>query len=205
MINEWFEWLDSEKLGKINQFREILIKFNDSINLISPNTVKVIDNVHLADCILASKYILENLNSDTLFDLGSGNGMPGIVLAVLSLDRKIVLIDRDQKKLEFLKHVISELKLTNVSCATVNLGQDKSLAIGQSVTRAMAPLGRFLSSMKDQFISGGKCYLMKTPKWESELAPDHGYLLRTWSWRVVNEYVLPLDSQKRVIIELIRK
>lgn len=204
MINEWFPWLDSNKLSKLTQFREILLKFNDSINLISPNTIKAVDNVHLADSILASTFILERLNDEPIYDLGSGNGFPGIVMGIINPDRKVILVDRDQKKIEFLKHVVSETKLTNVSCVVKNLGQDKGLMLNQAVSRAMAPMGRFLKTVREYYDKGGKCFLMKTPKWEAELATDYSHLEKMWTWKVAHEYSLPADDQKRVVLELIK-
>lgn len=205
MINEWFPFLGPHQLGKLKDYRDLLVKFNDSINLISPNSTKAVDNVHLADSIAASRFILGSLNSDPVYDLGSGNGLPGIVMGILAPEKKIVLIDRDLKKTEFLKHVVGALKLENVSCVAKNLGQDRDLVINQSISRAMAPLGRFASTMGSAFPVGGKCFLMKTPKWEAELAPDHGHLKKQWSWSVVFEYELPEDRQKRIILEIVKK
>ncbi len=202
MINEWFPWLDSSKLAKITQFREILLKFNDSINLISPNTIKSVDNVHFADSILAATFVLERLGSEPVYDLGSGNGFPGLVMGIINPDRKIILLDRDQKKIEFLKYAVGEIKLNNVSCVVRNLGQDRDLVLNQTVSRAMAPMGRFLKTIKDHCGENNKCYLMKTPKWESELATDYSHLEKMWTWKVAHEYSLPADDQKRVVLEL---
>lgn len=204
MINDWFPWLDSQKSEKIKAFKTILLKFNDSINLISPNTVKSVDSVHFADCIMAGSFVIERLGDKTTYDLGSGNGFPGIVFGILANEKKFVLVDRDIKKIEFLKHIVNELKLSNVACDVKNIGQDSSFKIEQSVSRAMAPMGRVLKSSRDCFEKNGKIYLMKTPKWESELATDHVHLEKTWSWRVVHEYSLPQEDGKRVIIEATR-
>lgn len=201
MINDWFPWLDSQKSEKMKAFKAILLKFNDSINLISPNTVKNVDSIHFADCIMAGSYVIERLGDKPTYDLGSGNGFPGIVFGILNSEKKFALVDRDMKKIEFLKHVVNEVKLSNVECEIKNIGQDVSFKFEQAVTRAMAPMGRVLKSSKDCFDKDGKIYLMKTPKWESELATDHVHLGRIWSWRVVHEYSLPQDDGKRVIIE----
>lgn len=204
MINDWFPWLDSQKSERIKTFKTILLKFNDSINLISPNTVKNVDSVHFADCIMAGSFVIERLGEKATYDLGTGNGFPGIIFGILSSEKKFMLVDRDVKKIEFLKHVVNELKLGNIACEVKNIGQDNSLKCEQSVSRAMAPMGRVLKSSKNCFEKGGKIYLMKTPKWESELATDHVHLEKIWSWRVVHEYSLPQDDGKRVIIEATR-
>ncbi len=204
MINDWFPWLDSQKSEKIKQFKEHLLKFNDSINLISPNTVKNVDSVHIADSILAASFVVERLGDKVTYDLGSGNGFPGIVMGIVANEKKFVLVDRDSKKIEFLKHIVSDLKLSNITCEIKNIGQDKSLKIEQAVSRAMAPMGRVLKSSKDCFDKGGTIYLMKTPKWESELATDHVHLEKIWSWKVVHEYSLPQEESKRLIIQATR-
>ncbi len=204
MINDWFPWLDSQKSEKIKSFREQLLKFNDSINLISPNTVKTVDSVHIADSILASSFIIERLGDRVTYDLGSGNGFPGIIMGIIAAEKKFVLVDRDVKKIEFLKHIVNELKLSNVSCEIKNIGQDKSLKFEQAVSRAMAPMGRVLKAAKDCFEKGGVVFLMKTPKWESELATDHVHLEKVWSWKVVHEYSLPQEESKRLVIQATR-
>ena len=51
---------------------------------------------------------------ERLLDLGSGNGFPGVVFGILYSTVNVVLVDRDIRKAEYLKTVISELKLTNL-------------------------------------------------------------------------------------------
>src|SRR6185369_14073015 len=54
------------------------------------------------------------VKGDTLADLGSGAGLPGIPLAILEPTREHVLIDSNGKKTRFLREAVRELKLTNV-------------------------------------------------------------------------------------------
>ncbi|MCB0356582.1 MAG: class I SAM-dependent methyltransferase, partial [Bdellovibrionales bacterium] len=110
-VPEFFPELSKEQQEKLLAYQTELIHFNGRINLISARTEQEADIIHMADCIKASQLILKGSQQKEIFDIGSGNGLPGIVMAILDAERKIVVVDKDARKMEFLKHLCSRLDL----------------------------------------------------------------------------------------------
>ena len=113
-IEEWFgDQIDPEQMAKLKMYWDGLIQYNRKINLISDNTIKAADEIHFADSIIAFNGFKEVKNGDTVFDIGSGNGFPGLVFAILDPDTQYNLVDKDMRKVEFLKIMVSKLGLSN--------------------------------------------------------------------------------------------
>ena len=102
-----------ETITSLKKYENILIKANNTLNLIGNSTIKNIWNRHFLDSVQVIDFIEEN--DKILMDLGSGAGFPGLVLAITSKDRKIPLkiklVEKSPKKVKFLRDVISELSL----------------------------------------------------------------------------------------------
>ena len=94
---------------KIKKYKELLLKENQKQNLISRRQEKNIDD-HIKDCLSASSHLSSNI-----MDLGSGGGLPGIPLAIRNPEKKIYLVEANQKKCSFLLHTKNQLELTNLS------------------------------------------------------------------------------------------
>jgi 16S rRNA (guanine527-N7)-methyltransferase len=120
-VPTWFAALPAETLAMLKTFHVELLKFNGKLNLISRNTEREADETHFADSILACQLILANTSSPRIYDFGSGNGFPGLVLAILDPKREVHLVESDMRKCEFLKHMIHLLKLSKVTLLNVRL------------------------------------------------------------------------------------
>ena len=94
-------------------YRE-LFRWNKSINLISQNDEKGFISRHIIDS-LSLLLKVDFTRDDTLLDLGSGNGLPGIPLAIMLAGTSITLLESSIKKCVFLQHIKSRLQLENVS------------------------------------------------------------------------------------------
>jgi len=99
--------LSDDQLSKLKIYESLLLKWQKSVNLISPNTIPTIWERHFVDSIQLSKFISET--DRVILDVGSGGGFPGMVLAIL-LDREFHLVESDQKKCIFLSQVSRETK-----------------------------------------------------------------------------------------------
>lgn len=106
------ESVSRETLDKLFSYREILLKWNDSINLVAPGSLGAVWERHFLDS--AQLYGLIPKNVKSICDIGSGAGFPGLVLALLrdQMDQ-ISLVESDQRKCLFLKNVSRET-LTSV-------------------------------------------------------------------------------------------
>lgn len=89
---------------------DLLVKWNRVYNLTAVR--KPYDMVirHILDCLA----ILPYLDDGRVLDIGTGAGLPGIILAIVRPDSDFILLDSSDKKLRFVKQVIAELSLTNV-------------------------------------------------------------------------------------------
>lgn len=125
---------------KFRLYHELLLKWQEKINLISPSTIPHAKERHFDDSAQ-----LAALLPDTachLFDIGSGAGFPGLVLAMLKPQINVTLIESDQKKCSFLKTVSRETK-THVTIVPDRIEQSIVSEIPDIITaRALAPIDK---------------------------------------------------------------
>ena len=105
--------LTSQQLEKLNQFYELLISWNQKMNLTRITEKEDVYLKHFYDSLTLSKVIDLNQNL-TLCDVGSGAGFPGIVLKICFPNLKITLLDSLQKRVNYLNEIIKELDLKNI-------------------------------------------------------------------------------------------
>lgn len=105
--------VDDDKLNKLNLYYELLIEWNEKINLTAIVDKKDVYLKHFYDSLTISKIIDLN-NYSTLCDIGTGAGFPGIVLKIFYPNLKITLVDSLNKRINFLNEVINKLSLGNI-------------------------------------------------------------------------------------------
>ena len=98
--------MDLDLQNKLKSYQNLLNKWQPKINLISSTTLESAGERHFEDSLQISDLIPEG--TKTLFDLGSGGGFPGLVLAMARPDINVHLVESDQKKCSFLKTVSRE-------------------------------------------------------------------------------------------------
>lgn len=153
---------------KLKTYLALLKKWQAKINLVSKNTLEDAWERHFEDSIQIEPLIPDS--AKTLFDLGSGAGFPGLVLAILRSDIEVHLIESDQKKCSFLKTVSRETdtpvqihpeRIESVSRET------NALPIPDVITaRALAPLTDLFDYV-DMWISQNQGITLIFPKGES--------------------------------------
>lgn len=94
-------------------YYEELFIWNERINLISRAERVCFVERHLVDSLSALKLHIER--DSAILDIGSGNGLPGIPLAVALPEVRIELLESREKRCAFLQHIISRLELTNAA------------------------------------------------------------------------------------------
>lgn len=101
-------------MDKLNRYYELLIEWNEKINLTAITLKKQVYLKHFYDSLTLVKCI--DLNKcESLCDLGTGAGFPGIVLKIFFPHLKLTLVDALNKRIKFLKVVMDELGLEDVS------------------------------------------------------------------------------------------
>ena len=156
---------DFEKNEKLKEYVALIQKWQPKINLVSNETVKEIWSRHIKD----SAQILEYINDDeTISDLGSGGGLPGIVLAILNPTLKIKLVEIDKRKCVFLNDVRIKLKL-NIEVINQKIEQT-DLKTDVVTARALTEIENLLTISVKNIKSDTRFILLKGEKVEFELA-----------------------------------
>lgn len=104
--------LDPDKyVEKFDLYEKLLLEWNKKINLISRKSDSIEDHI-LNSIFFLSKYKLDNIES--LADIGTGGGFPGIPLKILFPELKLLLVDSIQKKVIVLKDITEKMRLKDI-------------------------------------------------------------------------------------------
>ncbi len=195
-IPEWFPNLEPTLLEQLHTYHRELLKFNVRLNLVSRNTEREADEIHFADCILAGQVMADVKLNKPVYDLGSGNGLPGLVLALMRPKSEFRLVESDSRKCEFLKHMIMVLKISNCAVMNVRLETLMKSDMEIAVSRGFANISKSLLAVNKGCTKGGRVYHMKGSNWSTEIGEIPTQIISLWSPELVGEYTLP-DTQAR--------
>ena len=155
-----------EQLGQLVSLVKLLTDWNTTLNLTAIRDLDDILVLHIMDSAVISPL----LRGENIADVGTGAGFPGLVLAILEPGRRFTLIDSVAKKLSFVRTAMVELRIMNVSIVN---GRCENLRpeplFDTVVSRAFAPLDRFVSLCTRLIAPAGLFIAMKANLDESEL------------------------------------
>jgi 16S rRNA (guanine527-N7)-methyltransferase len=145
-----------EKGAEASRYAEILATWGIERGLIGPKEGEIIWERHIANCLPITTLLPQGAS---VLDIGSGAGLPGIVIALARPDLKVTLLEPLQRRVDFLNEVIEELKLD----ITVIRGRAESIRGSFSVVtaRAVAPLPKLLTVSWHLVAPGGAVMAMK--------------------------------------------
>lgn len=136
--------LTDDHLNLLLKYQDALVLWNKAYNLTAIRDPKEMLVKHLLD----SLSILKDLPSGRLLDIGTGGGMPGMIIALCQPERQCVLLDSNGKKIRFLKQFIADLKLANVIAVQTRVENEDSIhELGKFdviTSRAFASLTDFI-------------------------------------------------------------
>lgn len=164
--------INDEQAQKYYNYMNLLIEWNEKINLTAITNPDEIITKHFIDSITIDKYIEKN---NKIIDVGTGAGFPGIPLSILRDDLDITLMDSLNKRIKFLDEVRELNHLNNISTIhgrAEELGKNKSFREKYDIatSRAVAPLNVLLEYMLPFVKVGGYCICMKGSNVEEEIA-----------------------------------
>ena len=135
------QYVSRETLDELNKYSLSILKKNKEINLISTSTEKSINTRHIYDSAQTIDFIDKN-DISVCTDLGSGAGLPGIVLSILMKSKKpqfkVILYEKSYHKSNFLKEISKKFNL-NTEINQKNIFDQKNLQTDIIISRAFKP------------------------------------------------------------------
>ena len=183
---------------KLLDYLGLMFKWNAVYNLTSLRDPMQMVTHHLLDSLAAVPAFAQAHN---VLDVGSGGGLPGIVLAIVRPDMNVSMIDTVHKKTAFLTQVKAELALANVTVYTMRVEQlqvsDKFDVI---TSRAFADLSDFVNWSSHLLADGGRYIALKgvAPKDEQERLPPE------WKVSAVEPLQVPRLGAERHLVHIER-
>ena len=199
--------LDEEQIQKFYKYMELLLEWNEKINLTAITEPRDVILKHFVDSLTICKELQKN---KTLADIGTGAGFPGIPVKILRPDLDITLIDSLNKRVNFLTMVIEALKLEKIVALhgrIEDFGKNKKYRekFDYVTSRAVANLSTLSEYMIPLIKIGGKCICMKGSNIDEELK-NAEKAVKTLGGKIekVDTFLLPDTDMGRNII-LIKK
>ncbi len=186
-----------ETFPELEEYREMLLNENKKINLISKSTEENSINRHIID----SAQIIDIIdkNAENCIDLGSGSGLPGVVLAIIFKNKgsgiKFELYEKSLKKSIFLDRVIKHFNL-NANVKKKNIFEEKNLHADIIVARAFKPLPIILELVFKKFKHYKKIILFLGQSGEATLSEA----LKQWYFDY--EIIKSLTDSKSKIVKI---
>tara|TARA_B100000768_G_scaffold176533_1_gene189409 strand:- start:413 stop:1030 length:618 start_codon:yes stop_codon:yes gene_type:complete len=151
--------------NKLLIYKDLLIKWNKVFNLISVKATEEIVTHHFLDCLAVVPYI----EGKNILDVGSGAGMPGIIIGLCYPEKKITLVDSVGKKTAFLKQTCAELKLSNITVINKRIEDVTTNKLFDSIiARAFSDMQMLIDLTKHLIENKGTWYGMKSKKINEE-------------------------------------
>jgi 16S rRNA (guanine527-N7)-methyltransferase len=163
-------------------------------NLVSAGERNRLLELHLPECVAVGQAVAPQAG-ERWVDLGTGGGLPGLVLALLAPRSSFLLVDATRKKAQAVEGFARALALSNVSALAARaevLGRDR-VHRGRAdavIARALAPLGVAIELTRPLVRAGGRIILVKGPRVAEELAEAEGAGL----WRRVAVELLGVEA-----------
>lgn len=194
---------NDEQLNKFYNYMNLLLEWNEKINLTAIIEPEEIILKHFIDSLTINKYIEKN---KYIADVGTGAGFPGIPLKIYRPDLKVTLVDSLNKRINFLDEVISKLKLDNINTIHSRIedfGRSKYREKFDYVTaRAVANLCVLSEYLIPISNVNGKCICMKGNNIEEELVNSKNAIkILGGKIDIIDKFKLPdSDIERNIII-----
>ena len=147
---------------KIKEFINLALEFNKTHNIFVRKDYEEVFQKDVLDCAPLFNMIKEQ---ESVIDLGSGGGFPGVLLAIFLPNNHISLLESSSKKCYFLKTVIEKLSLKNTTTINQTIKENNNLGVYDVITaRAFAPIKKIIKLTKNNTHQKTKHILLKGKK-----------------------------------------
>lgn len=202
--------LSDKQLEQFNTYYELLIKWNEVMNLTAITEFEDVCKLHFVDSVSACKYFDFTASDYSLIDIGTGAGFPGIPLKIVFPELKITLFDSLNKRLNFLNEVIDQLGLNESGSIITLHGRAEDFASTKkyslretfdiAVSRAVANMSTLCEYCLPYVKVGGNFIAFKSEKASEELSKAKG-AIHLLGGKLIssNEFSLPDSDINRTI------
>ena len=187
-----------EQLNQLGRYYQLLIEWNEKINLTRITTKEDVYLKHFYDSLTLSLVVdLNNIN--TLCDVGTGAGFPGIVLKIFYPNLKITLIDALQKRVNYLNEIIKELNLKDIKAIHIR-AEDYHEKFDIVTSRAVANIEKLLKYTMHLLNKDGLMIAMKGDI-EKELTSEVKRKIELkYQIDRIHKFKLPIENSKRCLL-----
>lgn len=189
--------ISEEQQEQLFLYLELLLKWNKVYSLTAITDPEQMVIAHLLDGLSVVKFFD---NAASILDVGSGMGVPGIILAIVYPDKRITLVDSNSKKTAFLQQVKIELNLINLQVICLRIENvSTELKFGIITSRAFADLSLFVKLSKHTLAGNGVFLALKSDSAQGEVQN-----VPAWDVEMINVNV-PYLNAKRFLVKLTHK
>ena len=184
-----------------------LERWNRRINLTAVRDPDAMVAMHVLDSLAARPY-LADARPSRMADIGTGAGFPGLPLAIAEPEVEVELIDSSAKKIAFIRHIISELGVTNARAVRARAECYAATAPFDTViTRALGSLSHFLDTAGHLVAERGVMLALKGQYPHDELGrlSRMNDLAARWEYDVARLVVPGLEGHSRHLVRLRRR
>jgi 16S rRNA (guanine527-N7)-methyltransferase len=184
--------------GRLADYVELLAKWNEAYNLTAVRAPDEMVTRHLMDSLA----VLPFLGDGRVLDVGTGAGLPGLVLAMARPEQAFVLLDSSGKKTRFVEHAATRLGVGNVQVVKARAEEHQDPAgFATVLSRAFAAVADFIRAAGHLAAPGGRLLAMKGAFPEAELDA----LPAGWRLRAVHKLSVPGLLGRRHLLEFDRE
>jgi len=202
-LREWFKrsqlLLSEKQVHQVWKYHNLLRKRNTEYDL---TRIYQFDNMvqkHYVDCALVAKLLEWKLPSP-LLDIGTGAGLPGILLKVVCPETELILSEGRHKRILFLHEVVQTLGLKKIEIYEGKIYPSFRRSVAGVITRALESIPKTLARVMRCLGPGGKAVFMKGPGCENELEDALRNYSKTYKLIQDLSYTIPHSSHHRRLI-----
>ena len=195
--------VDPQAVDKLLRFSDYLLEKNKVMNLTAVTDPQEVVTRHFLDCAALVPYIKEG---QTVLDVGTGAGFPGMPLAILCPGAQFTLLDAQRKRIDFLTEVAALLGLTNVTpvhARAEEFAAAHRASFDLATSRAVAELRVLCELALPMVKKGGAFYAMKAADCEDEVgSASQAFAILGAPAAELLRYTVPHDGVERVLVRL---
>ncbi len=183
-----------ETFARLEQYKLLLTKWNDKINLIAKNDLNTIQEAHIEGALKLAKLIeINHPNTQKICDVGSGSGLPLIVLASYLENKEFYSIESQRKKVHFLEYAASKIKV-NIKFFNMRIENISNYKADIITSKAFADIKGFLDFTKNIRHENTVLYTFKGEKISDEL--QNALTKWNFDYKIYNE---DLNNNKIIV------